>query len=176
MEVTIRQETPQDYEAVFCLIERAFKDTEFSDHREQFLVQRLRKSNAFVPELSIVAEVDNKIVGHILLTRIEIRNGETSFESLALAPVSVLRDYQGIGIGGKLIIESHRVAKKLGYRSIVVLGHASYYPKFGYKRADFYGIRLPFDVPGENCMVIELTDNALAGVSGEVLYPDEFYE
>ncbi len=65
----IRQETKKDHRKVFNVIESAFKDAEFADHTEQFLVERLRKSDAFIPELSIVAEIDGKIVGHILLTK-----------------------------------------------------------------------------------------------------------
>ena len=168
----IRQETHKDFKAVFNLIEEAFKTEKYSDHKEQFLVERLRKSAAFIPELSLVAEIDGKIVGHILITKLKINE----FDSLALAPVSVLPEFQGKGIGGKLIIESHKKAKELGYQSIVLLGHETYYPRFGYERADKYGIELPFEVPKENCMVIELTKNGLKGVSGMVVYPNEFGE
>ncbi|MCA0931340.1 N-acetyltransferase [Lutimonas saemankumensis] len=172
--MTIRQETPADYKDVFNLIEKAFRSEQHSDHKEQFLVERLRKSDAFIPELSLVAEVDGKIVGHILLTKLKIKNPVDSFDSLALAPVSVLPEFQGIGIGGKLIAESHKRAKELGHKSIVLLGHASYYPKFGYQRADKYEIELPFKVPKENCMVIELVENGLNGLSGIVEYPEAF--
>ncbi|HLU93421.1 MAG TPA: N-acetyltransferase [Membranihabitans sp.] len=133
MDIKVRQENQTDYDAVFELIEKAFKKLPSSDHREQFLVQRLRKSTAFVPELSLVAELENKIVGHILLTKLKIKNGPNEFDSLALAPVSVLPEYQGKGIGGTLIQEAHKRARELDYQSIVLLGHENYYPKFGYK-------------------------------------------
>lgn len=175
MEIRVREERSTDFKAVFDLIEEAFRTEQFSDHREQFLVERLRGSTSFIPELSIVAEIDNKIVGHILLTKLKIKNGETQFDlSLGLAPVSVLPEYQGQGVGGVLIKQAHRVATELGYRSIVLLGHETYYPRFGYKQADQYGIELPFDVPKENCMVIELTEKGLDGVTGVVEYPEEF--
>jgi predicted N-acetyltransferase YhbS len=176
MKIIIRKEQESDYESVFHLIERTFDKMELSDHREQFLVQRLRKSDSFVPELSIVALKENIIIGHILLTKIKIRNEKREFESLALAPVSVLPEFQNMGIGGKLIKQSHKIARNLGYRSVVLLGHEKYYPKFGYLRADKFGIELPFEVPKENCMVIELTENGLKGVSGIVEYPKEFNE
>lgn len=172
----IRQETKSDFGAVGKLIEKAFENEAMSDHREQFLVERLRQSEAFIPELSLVAEMDGYIVGHILLTRITIHNGVESHDTLALAPVSVLPDYQGKGIGGKLIIEAHEKAKALGHTSIVLLGHDQYYPRFGYKQADTFGIELPFDVPKENVMVIELVENGLSGVNGVVEYPQEFVE
>ncbi len=111
-----------------------------SDHKEQFLVERLRKSNTFVMELSLVAEFENKIVGHTLLTRLKIKNRLDEFDSLALAPVSVLPEFQGKGIGRKLILESRKTAKELGHKSIILLGHEKYYPKFGYKQADTFNI------------------------------------
>ncbi|MBA6157378.1 N-acetyltransferase [Tenacibaculum sp. S7007] len=176
MKLTIRKENPEDFKTVFNLIEKAFENEQMSDHKEQFLVERLRKSNAFVPELSIVAETENKIVGHILLTKLKIKNESNEFDSLALAPVSVLPEFQGKGIGGKLIVEAHKKAKELGHKSIILLGHENYYPRFGYEQADRYGIELPFEVPKENCMVIELIENGLKGVNGMVEYPKEFNE
>lgn len=176
MEIKLRQETEQDHKSVFQVIQKAFENEEYSDHKEQFLVERLRKSNAFIPELSIVAEVDNKIVGHILLTKLEIENDIDTYESLALAPVSVLPEFQGKGVGSKLILHSHEVAKELGYKSIILLGHEKYYPRFGYELTNKYGIEMPFDVPAENCMVAVLAKNGLSGVRGKVIYPDAFFE
>lgn len=176
MKMKIRQEKVTDFKEVFSLIKEAFKDEQFSNNKEQFLVERLRKSEAFIPELSLVAEIDGKIVGHILITKLKINNSVNEFESLALAPVSVLPTYQNRGIGGKLIIEAHQKATDLGYKSIVLLGHENYYPRFGYKQASEYGIELPFEVPKESCMVIELVKNGLKGVSGTVEYPKEFSE
>lgn len=176
MEIKLRQETEQDHKSVFQVIQKAFENEEYSDHKEQFLVERLRKSNTFIPELSIVAEVDNKIVGHILLTKLEIENDINTYESLALAPVSVLPEFQGKGVGSKLILHSHEVAKELGYKSIILLGHEKYYPRFGYELTNKYGIEMPFDVPAENCMVAVLAKNGLSGVRGKVIYPDAFFE
>lgn len=174
MQVTIRQEKPEDFEVVFKLIEKAFEPVQLSDHKEQFLVERLRKSNAFVPELSMVAEIENKIVGHILLTKLKIKNGQNEFDSLALAPVSILPEYQGNGIGGMLIEQAHKKARELGYKSIILLGHEKYYPRFGYQQADKFAIELPFEVPKENCMAVELIKGGLTGVNGTVEYPKEF--
>ncbi|UII31941.1 N-acetyltransferase [Fulvivirga ulvae] len=175
MTVNIRQEKESDYTAVFDLIEEAFRTEPMSDHAEHFLVERLRKSQAFIPELSIVAEMDKRVIGHILLTRVTIENEMDKFDSLALAPVSVLPQYQKQGIGGMLIRYAHGKARELGYGSVVLLGHEKYYPKFGYRPAESFGIQLPFDAPGENCMIIELMINSLDGVKGIVEYPEEFY-
>lgn len=176
MKIKVRQEKPADFEAVFNVIEKAFKKEEFTDHREQFLVQRLRKLTAFVPGLSLIAEHENVIIGHILLTKIKIKNGRDELTSLALAPVTVLPEYQKQGIGGMLIEHAHKRAAEMGFESIILLGHADYYPRFGYKKASEFGIKIPFDAPDEYCMAIELTKNGLTGVSGTVEYPKEFYE
>lgn len=173
--INLRTEQPGDHKAVFDLIQSAFQSAEYSDHSEHFLVDRLRASKAFIPDLSIVAETDGIIVGHILLTKIKINDEGNSYPSLALAPVSVLPQYQGLGIGGKLIQEAHDVARRLGHTSVVLLGHKDYYPRFGYKQASTFGISLPFEVPAENCMAIELVDGALENVSGIVEYAAAFY-
>lgn len=172
----IRREEIHDHNEVFQLIADAFKDEKYTDHQEQFLVERLRKSPSFVPELSLVAELDQKIVGYILLTKIKIIGNESeNTTSLALAPVAVLKAYQGRGIGGLLIRKAHEIAKELNFGSVILLGHATYYPKFGYEMTKNHGITLPFDVPEENCMLIELRENALENIQGMVEYPKEFY-
>lgn len=137
-----------------------------------YLMLWLRKSKAFVPELSLVAEIDGEIVGHILFTEITI-GGDIA---LALAPVSVSPDYKGLGIGAKLINEGHEVARKLGYKAIVLLGHEGYYPRFGYIKASLYGIKAPFDVPDECFMVFELKENSLEKFDGVVEYAPEFFQ
>lgn len=174
-EIIIRQEKQQDHPRVFALIERAFRDEVHTDHLEQYLVERIRHSEAFVPALSLVAERDNELVGHILLSKIGIQVHEQMHESLALAPLSVSPSYRKQGIGGSLIRRAHQVAAQLGFTSVVLLGHADYYPRFGYRRAAEYGILLPFDVPEENCMAIELSENALRHVNGMVVYPEAFF-
>lgn len=175
--MNIRREESKDYKEVFHLIKDAFKNEKYSDHKEQFLVERLRNTDAFIPELSMVAEIDEQLVGYILLTKIKIANEHAeATTSLALAPIAVLQTHQGKGIGGQLIRTAHQKAKELGFGSVILLGHAKYYPRFGYKTTKKYGIKLPFEVPDENCMLIELTENALKGVKGTVVYPKEFYE
>ena len=176
MNLNIRQETLSDHSAVFNLVELAFKNMKYSSHDEQFLVERLRESDAFIPELSLVAEFEENIVGHILLSKVTVKNNVQSFESLSLAPVSVHPGYQKKGIGGNLIKQAHQKAISLGYQSVVLLGHPEYYPKFGYVPAHLFEISLPFDSPKENCMAIELIKDSLAGVSGEVVYPKEFFK
>ncbi|AYZ34750.1 N-acetyltransferase [Chryseobacterium indologenes] len=171
----IRQEEENDHESVFQLIEEAFRNMEHSDHQEQFLVEKLRVSDAFIPELSLVMEDDDgEIAGHILFTKIRIENASESFESLALAPVSVMPDFQNQGIGSQLILHGHHIARELGYQSVILLGHEKYYPKFGYEKTSNFGISFPFEIPEENGMAIELVKDGLKNVKGVVKYPKEF--
>ena len=175
MKFRIRPETSADHAAVFDLTERAFRDMDISDHSEHLLVERLRKSSAFVPELSLVAETAGKIVGHILFTEVQIVQEGQEWTALALAPVSVLPEFQRRGVGSELIRAAHERAREMGYTSVVLIGHEHYYPRFGYQRADQYGIRFPFEVPPENAMVLELVRGGLNGVSGDVVYPKAFF-
>lgn len=161
MDITIRQEEETDQQQVSSVIEKAFEKEEHSDQKEQFLVERLRQSTAFVPGLSLVAEVDNRVVGYILLSKIKLTGDKGKIQSLALAPVAVDPAYQHKGIGGKLIEEAHSRAKDLGFESAIVLGHPGYYPRFGYKKAADFEIKLPLNVPEEYCMAVELKANSL---------------
>lgn len=172
MSIIIREENNKDFNEVYEVIKLAFMNAEHTDNNEHNLVNRLRDGEAFVKELSLVAEDNGKIVGHILLTKIKIGNNE----ALALAPLAVPPNYQKSGIGSKLIIESHKRAKELGYRSIIVLGYSDYYSRFGYKPASRWGIKAPFEVPDENFMAVELIEDGLKDISGTVNYAKEFFE
>ena len=167
--IEIRKEQKSDYEEVYNLVKTAFEKAKESDGNEQDLVVDLRNSDNFVPELSLVAKKDDKVVGYILFTKIQIGK----YEELALALLAVLPEYQRQDIGSKLIKEGHKIAKEMGYHYVVVLGSDKYYPKFGYEKASKYGIKPPFDVPDENFMVIKLND-LRKEIKGTVKYAKEF--
>ncbi|MCI8513312.1 MAG: N-acetyltransferase [Lachnospiraceae bacterium] len=167
--MTIRTEQPADYEAVYQVVKNAFKTAGQSDGSEQDLVNALRQSSAFIPELSLVCEIHGKIVGHILFTKLQI--GEHT--ALALAPLSVLPEYQRQGIGTSLILNGHKTAKSLGYSYSVVLGSEKYYPRTGYLPAEKFGIQPCFEVPSKNFMACKLCENAPT-ISGIVKYAAEF--
>ena len=170
MKIEIRQEKSDDYPLVAEAIELAYKDVPYSNHQEQFMVERLRNSDAFVSELSLVAEVDQEIVGHILLTKIFIHGEGKPIPSLALAPLSVVPLFQGNCVGGSLVAESHRIAAEMGYGSIVVLGPGAYYCRFGYEKTTKYGLTVPFDVSEDNRRVICLNDGRASELTGRVEY------
>lgn len=165
----IRREKATDQGAIYSLVRSAFAGAEHADGTEQDLVNALRRGEAYIPQLSLVAEMDGKIVGHIMLTKAKV--GDTTV--LALAPLSVLPECQRRGVGSALIQEGHRIAGELGYGYSIVLGSETYYPRLGYLPADTVGIKAPFDVPGENFMVRKLSGSASA-IQGTVRYAKEF--
>lgn len=165
----IRQENMNDYEQVYNVIKTAFKNAEHSDGNEQDLVIALRKSNSFIPELSLVAFKENKIIGYVLFTKIKI--GDST--ELSLAPLAVLPEYQRKGIGTSLIKEGHKIARQLNYNYCIVLGSNKYYPRLGYIPASKYNIKAPFDVEDNYFMAIKLNENARA-INGIVEYDKAF--
>lgn len=167
--MVIRQEEAKDHSAVYSLVKRAFETAEQADGNEHDLVNELRKGKAYIPELSLVAETDGTVVGHIMFTKAEVGDDTV----LALAPLSVLPEYQRQGVGTALIQEGHRIARELGYGYSIVLGSENYYPRTGYLPADTFGIQAPFDVPRENFMAYRLNDSAPA-LCGTLRYAEEF--
>jgi predicted N-acetyltransferase YhbS len=169
--IIFRQETQDDFLEVFKVNRIAF-----GQDNEAKLVDALRNNPAvFIPELSMVATEKNRIAGHVLFTKIKIKddNGNLN-DSLGLAPMAVLPELQKNGIGGQLIRNGLITAKKLGYTSVIVLGHEHYYPKFGFEPAEKWNIKASFDVPSNVFMAIELDKNGLENISGTVIYPKEF--
>jgi predicted N-acetyltransferase YhbS len=165
----IRPERKEDYPRITEINNLAFKQ-----ENEGRLVENLRKNTGFIPELSLVAQEDNEVVGHILFFPIKIIDDKLIHTSLALAPMSVHPEHQGKGIGSALVRQGLKAAKEKGFKSVIVVGHANYYPRFGFKPAASWNIKAPFDVPEDVFMAIELTENGLKNVRGTVKYPDEF--
>jgi len=170
MDIQIRPETVADRQAIYRLIELAF-----GQNNESRLVDLFRKDDCFIPELSLVAHMNEEIIGHIIFTKIVIR-GETGREtsSLALAPMGVLPAHQKSGIGGKLIRAGLSAAKELGHQSVIVMGHKDYYPKFGFLPAEKWEISTHYEVPSEYFMAIELIPGALSNAKGVVEYSAPF--
>jgi predicted N-acetyltransferase YhbS len=177
MNFTIRAETPADHPAITQLIKATYQNVSYSNHREQDMVERLRASPAFVPQLSLVAEAENgAFAGHVMLTKINIENAGVVYPALALAPLSVLPEYQKMGVGSKLVKESHCIAQTLGYNFIVILGIANYYQKFGYELSSKYKLVLPFKMKEEHAFVISLNNAGLEKITnGVVIYDDAFF-
>ncbi|WP_163103018.1 GNAT family N-acetyltransferase [Peribacillus alkalitolerans] len=169
--MNIRTETPNDYKEVFHLNYLAFENRE----DESKLIERIRESEDFIPELTLVAEDHGEIVGHIMFSNAKIINGHEETEVIALGPVAVSPDCQKKGIGGLLIKEGLRRSKEMGFRLVFLIGHPTYYPRFGFKPAGHFGFQLKqFQVPEDVFMVYELLDGELERVSGELRYSNTF--
>jgi putative acetyltransferase len=167
--ITIRPEKNEDLEAIQKVNTEAFGQKNEAD-----LVEEVRKSNAFIPELSLVALLDGTVVGHILFSKIKIQTKDSEVPALCLAPMAVLSDYQNRGIGTDLVKQGLEECKRLGHKIVVVIGHPNYYPRFGFSSAGVKGLEVSFEVPDEAFMAIELDLGALNGVSGVVKFPKAF--
>lgn len=170
--IAIRAERAEDAPVISELVKRAYADVAYSDHREHVMIERLRRTDAFVRALSLLAEVHDQAVGHILLTRAKIRSRDAIAATLALAPLSVVPEYRRLDVGRKLTQAAHEQAVALGFGSIMLVGIPAYCPQFGYVPLSRYQITLPFEAPDENCMILPLKARALDGVTGMVEYPE----
>jgi putative acetyltransferase len=150
----------------------------FDTGAEAALVRALAEDSAFIPDLSIVAVDGSTIVGHALLTRLWVDGPGAITEVLSLAPVSVLSDYQGRGIGSILVTVGLQAARARGECAVIVLGYADFYRRFGFVPARALGIEPPegWDVPDEAWMALELCEGGLDRVHGKARYPTPFNE
>lgn len=165
----IREEQPGDLAAIRRVILEAFDGPAEAD-----LVEKLRANGKF--RLSLVAELDGQVVGHILFTVVAIEDAAPCPRTLGLAPLAVLSEFQRKGIGSALMHSSLERCREMGYDAIVVVGHPEYYPKFGFLPASRYGLHCEYDVPEDVFMALELQSGALQGIRGLVRYQPEFGE
>jgi putative acetyltransferase len=164
-DVTVRAEATTDYAAIRQVNEAAFGTTEEAD-----LVEALRSDGLVL--LSLVAELNGRIVGHILFSRMSIDTPTEAIAAVALAPMAVSPEFQRQGIGGKLIRLGLEDLRRLGEQMVIVVGHPEYYPRFGFSPAQARWLESPF--PPEAFMALELRPGALDGVRGRVRYPPAF--
>lgn len=124
--------------------------------------------------LSLVATMDERVVGHLAFSPVSIAGRASEPAVLALAPVAVHPDQQKQGIGIALIEAGLAEVRWRGHPGVIVLGHPEYYPRFGFTRASQFGIECPFPVPDDAFLALELRAGALAGQRGVVGYRPEF--
>ena len=146
----------------------------FGQEDEPRLVDALRESDDFIPELSLVAVKEEKVVGHILFSPIAIETEIGYVRVLSLAPMAVLPEFQKQGIGSELARKGLRECERFGHEVVVVIGYPEYYPRFGFSSARAKGLEAPFEVPDEAFMVLEINEGALDGISGMIRYPPAF--
>jgi putative acetyltransferase len=162
--IKVREEDPDDVAAVRDLNRRAF-----GQDQESNIVDALRANGAAL--LSLVATLNDRAVGHIMYSRAVIGG---SVRGAALGPMAVLPEFQRQGIGSKLIEVGNRKLKEAGCPFIIVVGHADYYPRFGFRPASEHGIQCEWDVPDDVFMLLVLDQAKMASVSGSAKYRHEF--
>jgi putative acetyltransferase len=165
--VTIRPEEEHDHAAVREINLRAFETPLEAD-----LVDAVRP--AARPLISLVAELDGAVVGHILFTPVTVRDGEATSKALGLGPMAVLPELQRRGIGSRLVESGLEACREVGEHVVVVLGHADYYPRFGFRSAAELGLHYRGTDFDPFFFVTELEDGALEAIRGMVEYFPEF--
>jgi putative acetyltransferase len=166
----IRKATESDLDDVLRV------ETEsFGYDKEAKLVNGLLRDASAMPLLSLLAVDDEEAVGHILFTRARLTGTEDTASAVILAPLAIVPDAQGKGIGGKLIKEGLRLLSETGVDLVFVLGHPEYYPRHGFRPAGALGFEAPYPIPDENAdawMVQELRPGVIGSISGKVVCAD----
>ena len=161
----VREEVPEDYEAIRNLNRLAFGGNE-----EAELVDRLRNTRLVV--VSLVAVEGDEIAGHILFSDLPIETNEGVIDAVSLAPMAVHPKFQRQGIGSALVRQGLDICRKRGKAIVVVLGHPGYYPRFGFSAPLAKDLHGPFS--GDAWMALALKNGALDNVKGTVRYPEAF--
>ncbi|MBK1987829.1 N-acetyltransferase [Sphaerospermopsis aphanizomenoides BCCUSP55] len=144
----------------------------FGGEKEAKLVEIIRSSNGYIPELSLVAEIENTVVGYIMFSYIELV-GKEKLSVLSLAPMAVHPELQNQGIGKALLKTGLELADKRGEALIVVLGYPKLYHPFGFQPSINYQIESPFPVP-EDVFMVKTLSGYEEKYRGKVVYPPAF--
>ncbi|MEP5763365.1 MAG: N-acetyltransferase [Halieaceae bacterium] len=164
--IVTRPETEADYNII-----RRIHIVAFPSSVEAMLVDDLRIQAK--PTIGVVAELGGELVGHIMFSPVSLR-GQPDLRVVGLAPMSVVPEHQGKGVGAALVASGLELCREQGVAAVVVLGHADYYPRFGFVPASSYGISSDFEVPDEAFMALELNEGALADRAGRIRYHPAF--
>ena len=175
-DICLRNETVSDYRKVEELTREAFWNHHVPGCDEHYLLHIMRKSDSFIRELDIVAEVNGEIVGNIVYTKAKIIDDNGAYHNvISFGPISVLPAFQGKGIGGMLIEHTKTLAKELGYTAILIYGDPDYYSRSDFTAAENYKIGSSDDMYAVPLLALELYPGALSNISGRFL-EDEIYE
>lgn len=171
IDYVIRKEETVDFTGIREINLQAFGNGE----NEANLIELIRNSENFIPDLSLVAaNGDGEIIGHILFSIIHLVTDQGIVPTLGLAPMAVNPGYQNSRIGSSLVKEGIKACKAFGYDHVFVLGHPNFYPRFGFSPSSQFGIKAPFPVPDEVFMALELKKGSLTGLKGKIEYPPAF--
>jgi len=168
--VQIRGEKRSDYDAI-----KFINDEAFNQPQEGNIIEKLRNSDS--KTLSLIAEMNNKIIGHIFFSSVKIEGHAEIIDGMGLAPMAVLPEYQKQGIGKMLVNEGISILKSQLIPYIIVLGHEDYYPRFGFEIASKYGLQSQWDeVPDEAFMILVFNHDMMKNVRGIAKYREEWNE
>lgn len=165
--IEIRKETEKDYLATEEMCMRAFWNLHSPGCDEHLLVRKLRKDEAYLPELSRIATVDGNVAATIMYSKSVIKDGETEHPVVTFGPLAVDPLYQNTGIGGKLLQYTMQLAREAGYAGIVITGEPKYYPKHGFVTADQFGFTDAEGNTFDAFMAYELVEGAFDGWKGK---------
>ena len=175
LEIILRKEQPEDYRIVEALTKEAFWNQHIPGCDEHYLLHIIRNAPCFIRELDYVAEIDGKIVGNIVYTKASILDdNDKHHEVISFGPVSVLPEFQGMGIGSKLIEYTKVIAKALGYKAILIYGDPEYYRRFGFVPAETFKIATADNMYALPLQALELVPGALSNIQGR-FFEDAVY-
>lgn len=167
--IVIRSETDKYYDSIYQIHSKAFNHV-----NEAKLINSLRKTPDYKPELSLIASINNEPIGHVLFYPLNIETENGSIATLGLVPLAVKPEFQKQGIGSKLVEKGLKIAGELGFKSIFVVGDPEFYGRFGFKLVN--GISNNIGEPPDHFMYIELEKDSLANVKGALIYLEVFKE
>ncbi|HPJ76529.1 MAG TPA: N-acetyltransferase [Clostridia bacterium] len=141
IDIKIRQVQPRDYHAVEELTREAFWNHYVPGCDEHYLMHIIHQSDSYIPQLDMLALIDDKIVGNIVYTKANVlMDNDELYDVITFGPISVLPEYQKKGIGGRLIKHTIKLAEKLGHKAILIYGDFDYYCRYGFIQAEKYKI------------------------------------
>ena len=170
MNLLLRKALESDIQAISDVVIAAFGNVQGQEIAD--LITDLLEDPCAYPMLSLVATINDRIVGYILFTNTQIKHSQQMVSSAILAPLAIHPEYQNQGIGGQLIKEGIEQLKASGVKLVFVLGHPDYYPKHGFSAAGVVGFDAPYPIPFENSgawMVQELHPGIIGYVRGRVV-------
>lgn len=175
MNLLIKQIHQNDFAITENITREAFWNVYKPGCSEHLVLHNLRKSQNYIKELDLVALYNDQIVGHIISTKAKIVDLlHKEYEVLCAGPLSVLPDFQNKGIGGRLLMESIKLAKPLGFRGMILFGNPDYYHRFGFRNAKEFQITTKDYQNFEPFMALELFEDALTDVKGKFIEDESF--
>ena len=157
----IRQAKIGDYRGIYRLVKTAFAAAKVSDGTEQDLVLALRAGTGYIPPLELVAEQENGLAGHVMLTRLGLTETNRDVRALLLAPLCVHPEEQARGVGGALVRTGFDRARQLGYEAAFLVGDPAYYSRFGFRPVEQLGLHNASCIPAPYVQGVALREGAL---------------